>query len=53
MIELVRRNGGLEYARRKAMEYANTAEAAICGLTPGPALEALRDSVLHVMDRSR
>ena len=52
-IELVRGNGGLEYARRKAMEYANSAEAAICGLTPGPALDALRDAVLHVMDRSR
>ncbi|MCY4573324.1 MAG: polyprenyl synthetase family protein [Gemmatimonadetes bacterium] len=52
-IELVRRNGGLLYARRKAMEYAHSAEAAIRGLTPGPALDALRDAVLHVMDRSR
>ena len=52
-IELVRRNGGLLYARRKAMEYANSAEAAIRELTPGPALNALRDAVLHVMDRTR
>ena len=52
-IELVRRSGGLEYARRKAMDYANSARAAISGLTPGPALEALRESVHHVMDRSR
>lgn len=52
-IELVRRNGGLEYARRKAMDYASSAEAAIRGLTPGPALEALAGSVHHVMGRSR
>ena len=52
-IRLVRRNGGLEYARRKAMEHANSARAAIRRLTPGPALDALRESVLYVMDRSR
>ncbi|MDE2654696.1 MAG: polyprenyl synthetase family protein [Gemmatimonadetes bacterium] len=52
-IELVTRNGGLQYARHKAMEYANSAEAAIRALTPGPALDALRDAVLHVMNRSR
>ncbi len=53
VIELVKLNGGLEYARRKAMEYVDSAEAAIRGLTPGPALEALRGAVLHVVDRSR
>ena len=52
-IELVRRNGGLEYARLKAVEYANAAEGAIRNLPPGPALDSLRDAVLHVMDRSR
>ncbi len=52
-IELVTRNGGLQYARHKAMEYANSAEAAIRALTPGPALDALREAVLHVMNRSR
>jgi octaprenyl-diphosphate synthase len=52
-IALVRRNGGLEYARRKAFEYADAAETAIAGLTPGPALDALRDSVFYVVDRSR
>ena len=51
-IELVRRNGGLEYARRKAREYADSAEAAISRLTPGPALDALRESVVYVVDRS-
>ena len=53
VIELVKLNGGLEYARRKAMEYADLAETAIRGLTPGPALDALRAAVLHVVDRSR
>lgn len=52
-IELVTRNGGLQYARHKAMEYAKSAEAAIRALTPGPALDALREAVLHVMNRSR
>ncbi|MYG80997.1 MAG: polyprenyl synthetase family protein [Gemmatimonadetes bacterium] len=53
VIELVRRNGGLEYARAKATEHASAAEMAIRGLPPGPALRALRDAVLYVMDRSR
>lgn len=52
-IELVRRNGGLEYARMKATEHAHAAEASIRGLPPGPVLSALRDSVSYVMDRSR
>lgn len=52
-IALVRRYGGLEYARTKAMEYADAAEEALRGLAPGPALDALRDSVVYVMDRSR
>lgn len=52
-IELVRRNGGLEYARRKAVEYADAAEAALAGLVPGPALDGLRESVVYAVDRSR
>ena len=52
-IELVRRNGGLEYARGKAMEYADSAQAEIARLTPGPALEALSESVGYVVNRSR
>ncbi len=52
-IELVRRNGGLEYARTKAMEYADSAQAEIARLTPGPALDALSESVVYVVDRSR
>ncbi len=52
-IELVRRNGGLEYARGKATEYAESAQAEIARLAPGPALDALADSVGYVVDRSR
>ena len=52
-ISLVRRSGGLGYARRKALEYADSAEAAIARLTPGPALDALRESVIYAVDRSR
>lgn len=52
-IDLVRRNGGLEYARRKALEYAGSAEAEIAGLTPGPALDALSEAVVYAVDRSR
>lgn len=53
VIELVRRNGGLEYARGKAMEYADSAQAEIARLTPGPALGALSESVVYAVDRSR
>lgn len=52
-IELVRRNGGLDYARLKALEYAGSAEAALAGLAPCPALDALRESVVYAVDRSR
>jgi len=52
-IALVRRNGGLEYARRKALEYARSAEAEIARFTPGPALEALAAAVVYAVDRSR
>ena len=52
VISLVRRNGGIEYARAKAVAYADAAEGEICGLCPGPALDALREAVLYVTDRS-
>ena len=52
-IGLVRRNGGLEYARNRAREYADAAEAAIAPLPPGPALDALRESVFYAVERSR
>ena len=52
-VELVRRTGGLEYARVQAMKYAESAESALDGLSPGPAVEALRESVVYAIERSR
>ena len=52
VISLVRRNGGIEYAREKAVAYADVAEGELRDLCPGPALDALRDAVLYVTDRS-
>ena len=52
-IGLVRRNGGIEYARRRAREYADSARAEIARLAPGTALDALFESVVYVVDRSR
>lgn len=52
-IGLVRRHGGIEYARRKAREYADSARAEIARLAPGAALDALFESVVYVVDRSR
>ena len=52
-IALVRRNGGIEYARRKALEYAGLAEAELARLARGAALEALGEAVVYAVDRSR
>ncbi len=52
VISLVRRNGGIEYARKKAEAYADAARDEIADLCPGPALDALREAVLYVADRS-
>ena len=52
VISLVRRNGGIEYARNKAVAHADAAEGAIRDLCPGRALDALREAVHYVMDRS-
>lgn len=52
VISLVRRNGGIEYARNRAVAYADAAESAIRDLASGPALDALQEAVLYVTDRS-
>ena len=60
IVELVRRSGGLDYARRKAIAYADSAEAALEALGPrslGPnaetgALSSLHEAVRYVTDRS-
>jgi octaprenyl-diphosphate synthase len=53
MVELVRRHGGLEYAHRRAMQAAERASGALEGLPEGPALDALRDSIVYAVERRR
>lgn len=53
VIGLVRERGGLDYAREKALEYARRAGEALEGLPGGPALDALRDSIVYVTERRR
>jgi octaprenyl-diphosphate synthase len=51
--EIVERNGGLDYARARAAEYADRARAALAGLPEGPALVALREAVDYAVRRTR
>jgi octaprenyl-diphosphate synthase len=53
MVHLVRDLGGVEYARKRAQEFAEDAEGALDGLPEGPALESLRGSITYVVDRNR
>lgn len=53
VVGLVTENGGLQYALAKAQEYAAGAEAALHGVAPGGALDALKESVAYAVDRSR
>ena len=52
-INAVRHNGGLDYARKRALRYADAAEAELAGLPPGQARDALINSVLYAVDRAR
>lgn len=52
-VELVRRHGGLEYARSRALDYASRAEETLEPLPPGPALDALRASITYAVERRR
>ncbi len=54
VVELVRRAGGLEYARVRAEEYAGQAEAALDEIpVDGEAMEALRESIRYAVERTR
>jgi octaprenyl-diphosphate synthase len=53
VVELVGAHGGLDYAREAALECAARAEEALEGLPEGPALEALRASIAHAVERRR
>ncbi len=52
IVALVRRNGGIEYARARAVAFTKKAERALHGLRPSPALDALQGAVHYVTDRS-
>lgn len=53
VVEIVRARGGLEYAREAALECAQRAAEALEGLPEGPALDALRDSIVYAVERRR
>jgi octaprenyl-diphosphate synthase len=53
IVEIVARRGGLEYARRQAVDYAERAEKELEGLPRGVAVEALEDAVAYAVGRSR
>jgi octaprenyl-diphosphate synthase len=53
VVRLVQRHGGLDYAREKALAYARSAAAALEDLPEGPALQALRDSIVYAVERRR
>jgi octaprenyl-diphosphate synthase len=51
VIELVRENGGLDYARQRAESYGARAEAALRSLPPSEATDALRGAIGYVTER--
>jgi octaprenyl-diphosphate synthase len=53
VVEIVRTRGGLEYARAAALECAARAAEALDGIPSGPAVDALRDSIAHAVERRR
>jgi len=53
IIEIVERRGGLDYARAKARDFADLAEASLAGIPGGDAVDALHESVSYAVDRSR
>lgn len=52
VLAAIHATGGLEYSRRRAMEYAEAAEAALAGLPESEALDALRGLARYAVDRT-
>jgi octaprenyl-diphosphate synthase len=50
--EIVTAEGGIEYARRRAAEYAADAEDALSGLPESAALAALHDAIAYAVERT-
>ena len=53
VVEAVARAGGLDYARERALRFAQQAEGELDVLPASPAREALRASIAYVADRKR
>ena len=53
IIGIVDERGGLEYARGRASEYAERADAALAGVGAGAPVDALRGAVVYAVGRSR
>jgi octaprenyl-diphosphate synthase len=53
IVRLVRDHGGLDYAKSQALAFAQRARESLEGLPPGPALQALHESIAYVVDRRR
>lgn len=51
VINIVRNNGGLEYARRRGDQFAREAEDALADLPESPARSALLDAIAYVVQR--
>ena len=51
VVEIVREEGGLEYARRRGEDFAQEAEEALAELPESPYRSSLADSIGYVMDR--
>lgn len=52
-IALVGESGGIEYARAKALEYADAARGELLLLPPSPARESLSEAVAYSVNRAR
>ena len=51
VVDIVREEGGLEYARRRGEEFAQEAEGALGKLPASPYRDALTEAIGYVMDR--
>jgi octaprenyl-diphosphate synthase len=53
VVDVVRSRGGLEYARDVALRCAERASEALDTVPAGPARDALRESIVHAVERRR
>jgi octaprenyl-diphosphate synthase len=51
VVDIVREEGGLEYARRRGDEFAQEADEALASLPPSPYRTSLAEAIGYVMDR--